>query len=134
MLDSVWRIGQKSFDVDTFVAKFSIENISQLYREGEQGRRGKVNETSGLCMLISENMNADENIREIESFVLKNAQTFIYLKNLGIGNSIDIGCSLEFDQFTKSISLPASFLGLLSKYSIKLVFSLYPASSQEPEA
>jgi hypothetical protein len=134
MLDSMWRISAKNFDVTGFVEKFSIKNLDQIYLEGETGKRGKINETSGFSVLVSENLNSNENIQEIERFILNNLEAFSYLKNLGIESSIDIGCTVgTSDQFTKFIKAPIHFLGLLVNYGIELEFSAYPASDQESE-
>jgi len=134
MIDSIWHINAKNFDVAAFVEKFKLQNLTQTYIEGELGKQGKVNETSGFSVLVSENLNSSQNIQEIESFILNNAEAFLHLKRLDIGSFIDIGCTVgTSDQFTKSINVPVGLLGLLFKYEIELEFSAYPASDQESE-
>jgi hypothetical protein len=79
--------------------------------------------------LVSENLNSSENIQKIENFILNHEAAFLYLKNIGVESSIDIGCTVgTSDQFTKSINAPVRLLALLSNYGIELEFSAYPAS------
>jgi len=135
MLDTVWRVSEKDFDATKFCDRYEIKNIENLFIQGEEGRRGKINEESGFNVLVSENTIAKENIDEVEKFIRTNSGALNYLRLSGISSVIDIGCTVgTSEQFTKSVNVPTSLLGLLNQYGICIEFSAYPAADEENEA
>ena len=131
MLDTIWRVMELDFDAEEFLQEHHVENIENIFIQGEERLLGKVNEKSGFNVLVSGNLNSKENTIEILNFVTKNEKAFLYLQQQGISSSFDIGCTVgSSDQYTKSISFNSSLLGLLSKYNIDLEFSAYPASDE----
>lgn len=134
MLDSIWRVGGNEFDVDSFLKKYPISIVDDVYHKGEMNVRKIPYKNSGFVATISENINSLENISEIQKFIQTNQEALSYLKSLGVSSEIDIGCTVgTTNQFTKSITATPALLGLLHQYSISLMFSAYPASEEKNE-
>lgn len=131
MLDTIWRVMELDFDAKKFLENHHVKNVENIFIQGEERLLGKINEKSGFNVLVSENLNPKENTIEIQNFVTKNEKVFLYLQQQGISNLFDIACTVgSSGQYTKSISVNSNLLGLLSKYSIDLNFSAYPASDE----
>ena len=53
MLDTVWRVSEKGFNVDDFLAKFNLQDKSAVFHQGEKGHRGQIHDKSGFNILVS---------------------------------------------------------------------------------
>ena len=134
MLDTVWRVSGKNFDVDYFVETFKIEDRSSIFHKGEKKRLDLFHKESGFNALITDNLNSSENIEELISFIQNNKKAFVYLLNSNVSSEFDIGCTVgTTDQFTKSVTISQSLVSLLHEYNIEVCFSAYPASDDEDE-
>ena len=134
MLDTIWRISATEFDVKYFIHQFKIKDTSAIFLKGEIGWRGIVNKESGVNVLVSEELNSNENIEEISEFIKNNSEALKYLLSNNISSTMDIGCSVgTTDQYIKSVTAPPDLLLLLNKYAISLQFSAYPATDDENE-
>ena len=130
MLDTVWRLGEKDFDVDAFLVKFGLKELAVVFHEGEKRGQSKVQD-SGFNILISENINSLENINDINQFMAKHKEAFDYLAKLNIHSVLDIGCTVASNQFTKSVNISSKLLGALSLLNVSLELSVYPAPVDE---
>ena len=134
MLDTVWRLGEKDFDVDDFLRSFCLNDLAVVFHKGERRSHSNVHERSGFNILVSENRDSLENISELNQFLVRHKDAFDYLVKLNIHSVLDIGCSVDTaDQFTKSVNIPCKLLGILNKLNVSLEFSIYPASDEETE-
>ena len=134
MLDTVWRLGEKDFDVDDFVNRFYLKEMAVVFHQGERKSRGKIREKPGFNISISENLDSVENVNEINEFIIRHKEAFDYLLRLNIPSELDIGCTVgTAEQFTKSVNVPSELLGVLSQLKVSLGFSAYPASDEENE-
>lgn len=131
MLDTVWHISSKGFDVSYFVKHFGVTGATRIFREGEIDRKGKIGNKSGFNFLISDNINSDDNVNYVVSYITSNEAEFKYLMDNNIPNTIDIGCSVGTgDQFMKSVVIPQNLIELLNQFKITLEFSAYPGSEE----
>jgi len=131
MLDTIWHVSGTELDIDKFVSQFKIDADS-IYRKGDKARKGKIHDQSGLSVLVSENLNVSEHLKEIEEFIHSYKSAFILLKERGYDSCFSMGCTVGTkDQFTKSVGLTASQLGLLNECGVSFEFSAYPASDDE---
>ena len=130
MLDSVWRVMELDFNALKFIEDYKIENVNTVFIQGEESRPGKINEKSGFNVSISSNESSKDHIDNIQKFINTNERALSYLLKNDFRSSIDIGCSLDLNSFTKSVTINPNLLGLLNKYNIDLVFSTYPMSNE----
>ena len=132
MLDIILRISAKDFDVLAFIDRHGIHDAEGVFVQGQIDRKGKSNVESGFYVLVSDNLTSKENVAEVESFILNNHDMFKDLKTMGIASTFDVGCAVgTTDQFTKSINMPSSILGLMNNYGISLEFFAYPACDDD---
>ena len=129
MLDTVWRVSARNFDVDSFLEKFQIPNVCSVFHTGEKGLRNRVYDKSGFTALVSEETNSFKNTEEIENFIKNNSEAITYLFNHQVEYYLDIGCTVgTTDQFTKTTKLTISLIALLHQYNVEIEFSAYPSS------
>lgn len=126
----MWRVSENDFDVDYFVEKFQIQDRTAIFYQGEKRRRGKIRDKSGFNVSISENLSASVHVEEIKTFIASNGEALLYLMKKGIKSTFDIGCSVETELFTKSISIPPGLLLLLNQFCITLEFTAYPSTDE----
>ncbi len=95
MLDTIWRVSEKDFDVMEFCERYQIQHVEKIFIQGEADRRGKINDESGFNVLVSESISSKDNVAEIESFIRTNADALKHLKLSGVSSVFDMGCTVN---------------------------------------
>ena len=127
MLVTIWHVRGQDFDVDSFVEQFNIK-APDIYRKGVKTHKGKVPDDSGLSILVSEELAADKHLKDIEEFIYNNKSALMNIKEKGYNSCLAMGCTVgTSDQFTKSVQLTSTQLGLLHDHGLSIEFSAYPA-------
>ena len=132
MLDTVWRLAEKDFDIDAFIGKYPFQEVAIVFRRGERRRNGVVYEKSGCNIIVSEQIDSNEHVKEIQEFLARYKEAFIELHRKKIVSRLDVGFALgNSDQIMKFINIPSEILGTLSSLGMDLEFSTYAVTDEE---
>lgn len=137
IMTCILRAVGKDFDVDSFIAKASLE-LDSWWRKGEKrfpkSATSKVNQSSGVRVVVSE---ADfsqlaEQIEDVISFLRQNLEEVKFLASFpGVeGVVLDFGAEIYPPGWT-SFTFPATLLVLAGEAGVSLCLSVYPRDTEE---
>ncbi len=126
-MSAVLRVGGRDVDVEACASWMPPSvRIERVWRAGEVGRRGTINETSGFSASLSE--------AEGRQLVEEARQAFAEIADR-VGDLVTAGgrAELDFAVFVgpleaRSLVAEPEFLGELSRRGVRLLVSAYPTA------
>ncbi|MRR56813.1 MAG: hypothetical protein EG824_01155 [Deltaproteobacteria bacterium] len=136
-MSCILRAGGDEFNVDSFIAKTSLE-IDSLWRKGEKrfpkSATSRINQSSGVRVVASEAdfSQLSEQIEEASSFLCQNLEQVKFLASFcGIESAVlDFGAEI-YPPGWASFTFPAPLLTLAGEAGVSLCLSVYPVRNEK---
>ena len=127
MIGAMFRVASPEFNVDGFLKKFKI-TPSNIWRKGENNRRGNPSNNSGFSICVADSEDWDTHLVEIEEFLTEESDILQEIASMKIDCEIDIGMSVGSNKhFIRSIVIPVRVMKELIKYRIEIRVTGYPS-------
>ena len=136
-MSCILRADGNHFDVDTFMARTSLE-VDSLWRKGERrfpkNADSEINQSSGIRIVASE---ADfsqlaQQIEDVVVFMRQNVEEVKFLASFqGVeGAVLDFGAEI-YPPGWASFTFPPELLSLAGEAGVSLCLSVYPTDAEE---
>lgn len=117
-----------------FVERFPVKGV-EIFEKGKPMSYGKnIHTQSGLSVPMEAAATTSDVIPQIESFISKNRNWLLPLKEQSVELLFNIGITVGGnDAYVPCLELKTGFLNLLAESNIGLNIYGYPTSSDEPD-
>ena len=128
MLIAVWRVKGATFNVDDFLETHTLA-VDLVWRVGESRRKHQRFDTSGFSLSLDSSTSDpswEHMIDDIRSFLIENTSIIEALHQLDVRQEIDIGFTVGYKPFTRSLRFSPDLLSMFVDLQIDVVASAYP--------
>lgn len=130
MVCVVLRIGARDLQIDDYLHRSQLE-VTNIWRNGEASRNGRVNESSGFNLSFPEESSWAESLAAVSAHLRSEASLLRELRDVNAEVELDIGVTVGEEQsYAPSLGFPSEFLADLASLGISLTVSAYPTNDE----
>ncbi len=130
MVYVVLRIASRDLPVDDYLHRSRLE-VTNIWRNGEASRNGRVNESSGFNLSFPDEPSWSKSLAAVRGHLQSEAVLLRDLRDVNAEMELDIGVTVGEEQsYAPSLEFPSEFLADLASLGISLTVSAYPTNDE----